>query len=158
MTGFEAYLHTVLTRAADEAADDGSPSVEAHHLLLAIAGNQEPGVRQVLDAAGLDRAAVHAALERELAHSLSLAGVTETSRDLPRPHRLPANPRLGTSARLAIERGFASAPRKKDLRPPHVLLGVLAAEVGAVPRALALAGVDTTDLAARLRRTLTDAS
>jgi D-alanyl-D-alanine carboxypeptidase len=36
-----------------------------------------------------------------------------------------------------------------------VLLGVLAAEVGTVPRALALAGFDRADLLARTRRALT---
>jgi D-alanyl-D-alanine carboxypeptidase len=61
---------------------------------------------------------------------------------------------MGTSAKLALERGFAGAARKKDLRPAHVLLGVLAAEVGTVPRALALAGFDRADLIARARRAL----
>ena len=37
---------------------------------------------------------------------------------------------------------YAKAPRKNDVRPGHVLLGVLLADVGTVPRALALAGVD----------------
>ncbi|GAA2810174.1 hypothetical protein GCM10020219_097610 [Nonomuraea dietziae] len=48
------------------------------------------------------------------------------------------------------------APRKKDLRPAHVLLGILQAEVGTVPRALALAGVDRTDLLTRVQNAIAD--
>jgi D-alanyl-D-alanine carboxypeptidase len=44
--------------------------------------------------------------------------------------------------------------RKEDLRPAHLLLGVLQAQVGTVPRALALAGVDRSDLLARVRHSL----
>ena len=36
----------------------------------------------------------------------------------------------------------------------HLLLGVLAAQAGTVPRALALAGVDQADLAAQTRQAL----
>ena len=53
--------------------------------------------------------------------------------------------------KLALERGFASVTRKKDLRPAHLLLGILRAEVGTVPRALALAGVDQAALTARVQ-------
>jgi hypothetical protein len=63
----------------------------------------------------------------------------------------PAVP-LGTSVRHALERdleGVRTAPQ-----PAHVLLGVLRAEVGIVPRALALAGFDRSDLLARVRQSL----
>ncbi|MEZ0070793.1 hypothetical protein [Planotetraspora sp. GP83] len=75
--------------------------------------------------------------------------------DLPRPTYAPDRQvGVGASAKLALERGFASVTRKKDLRPAHVLLGILQAQVGTVPRALVLAGVDQADLTARVRRTL----
>ncbi|MFD1931261.1 hypothetical protein ACFSKW_07220 [Nonomuraea mangrovi] len=75
--------------------------------------------------------------------------------DLPRPSPAPDPPKIGTSARLALERGFAASTGKKDLRPAHLLLGVLDTEIGtAVPRALALAGVERTELMARARETL----
>ena len=63
---------------------------------------------------------------------------------------------LGTSVRLALQRGVASTACKKDLRPAHLLLGILRAQVGTVPRALALAGVDRAHLTARVLQTLTD--
>jgi ATP-dependent Clp protease ATP-binding subunit ClpA len=154
VTPFDRYLHAVIMRAHVEARDDGSATVEAQHLLLAVAGEREPSVSQVLAGAGLDREAVHGALEREFVDSLSAVGVASSAYELPAPTRLPAKPKLGTSAKLALERGFSSVPRKKDLRPGHVLLGILAAEVGTVPRALALAGVDRDDLMNRIRQTL----
>lgn len=156
MSPFDKYLHAILMRAQHEAREDGSTTVEAQHLLLAVVGEPEPTVGPVLASAGLDREAVHAALEREFVDSLGAVGVASDSYDLPRPSRLPHNPKIGTSAKLALKRGVFTAARKKDLRPAHVLLGILSAEVGIVPRALALAGVDRDDLTARVRRVLTE--
>ncbi|MBO4271493.1 Clp protease N-terminal domain-containing protein [Microbispora triticiradicis] len=159
MAVIDTYLHAIITRAEHEAREDGSTTIEAQHLLLAIAGEPEPAIRQVLDQAGLDRLAIRDALEREFEHSLSMVGV-RTAYDLPPPSRLPTHPTMGTSAKLALERGFATAAtsRKKDLRPAHLLLGILSARVGTVPRALALAGVDQDALTTRVRRTLAEES
>jgi D-alanyl-D-alanine carboxypeptidase len=155
MAAIDKYLHAIIVRAQHEAREDGSATVEAPHLLLAVAGEPEPTTREVLDSAGLDQQAIRAALKREFEHSLSAVGVSSASYELPLPSRLPTHPAMGTSAKLALERGFASVPRKKDLRPAHVLLGILSAQVGTVPRALALVGIDRDDLTARVRRTLT---
>jgi D-alanyl-D-alanine carboxypeptidase len=155
MAAIDSYLQAIMVRAEHEAREDGSTTVEARHLLLAVAGESEPGTRRVLDSVGFDEQAIRAALEREFEHSLNAVGVSATSSyGLPTPSRLPTHPGMGTSAKLALERGVASVSRKKDLRPAHVLLGILSAPVGTVPRALTLAGVDRDDLAARVRRTL----
>ena len=53
-----------------------------------------------------------------------------------------------------LERGSASGPRTRDQWPAHLLLGILRAEVGTVPRALALAGIDRAGLAERVRQAL----
>jgi D-alanyl-D-alanine carboxypeptidase len=156
MSPFDRYLHAVLVRAEHEAREDGSATVEAGHLLLAIAGEGHADTRRVLEPAGLDRGAVRAALDREFEHSLSAVGVSRAAHTLPRPSGRPAHPGMGTSAKLVLERGFAAVPRKKDLRPGHLLLGVLMAEVGTVPRALALAGSDRAALLAAVRQALTD--
>lgn len=153
MSTFDKYLHAVIVRAAHEAREDCSPTVEAHHLLLAVSGEPGPGA-EVLASAGLDKTALRAALDREFEASLSAVGVASSAYDLPKPSRRQANPGMGTSAKLALERGFTSGARKKDLRPAHVLLGILAAEVGTVPRALALAGVDREDLLIRVRQSV----
>ncbi|WP_277303565.1 Clp protease N-terminal domain-containing protein [Spongiactinospora sp. TRM90649] len=148
-------VDVVIERGRREAHQDGAEAVEAHHLLLALAGADDPVVRGVLDAAGLDRAAVRAALDRENARSLAAIGVDVAAFTLPAASVAGDPPsRLGTSARLALERGFASVGRKKDLRPGHLLRGVLLAEVGTVPRALALGGVDRAGLLAALDRAL----
>jgi D-alanyl-D-alanine carboxypeptidase len=154
---FDRYLRTIIDQAAGEARKQGSATVEAHHLLLAIAAEDEPTTRQLLSPAGLDHEAIRAALDREFEHSLATAGVSLAAFDLPRPSYAPGRPvNMGASAKLALERGFTSVPRKKDLRPAHLLLGILRAEVGTVPRALALAGVDQAGLIARVQRSLQD--
>lgn len=153
MTPFDKYLHAVIMRADQEAREDGSPTVEAQHLLLAVAGEQEPTTHALLAAVGLDRDAVHAALEQEFVRSLSAVGVSSTTYDLPPASWRPARPKMGTSGKLALERIFSTS-RKKDLRPAHLLLGILLAQAGTVPRALALAGVDQEDLTNRVRESL----
>jgi len=167
MAAIDRYINTIIERARSEAHEDGSAAVEAHHLLLAIAadGAGDPAEdptdaaaglgdpAEILAGAGLDRQAVREALDREFEHSLSAAGVSLAAFGLPRPRATGKPPtQLAASAKLALERGFASAGRKKDLRPAHLLLGILRAEVGTVPRALALAGVDRAELVARLLR------
>ncbi|WP_327104068.1 Clp protease N-terminal domain-containing protein [Nonomuraea glycinis] len=153
MSGFDRYLHTIIEQGSAEAHQDGSATIEAQHLLLAIAAQPEP----TLESAGLDHRTIRDALEREFEHSLAAAGVPRAAFDLPRPTRNPQPPtQLGASAKLALER-LARSHRKKDLRPAHLLLGILQAQAGTVPRALALAGVDRADLTARVLRTLPDA-
>lgn len=155
MIAFDTYLRAIIARAQHEAHDDGSTTVEAQHLLLAIASEPEPTTRQVLESVGLDRDAIRGALDREFEHSLRVVGVSRAAYDLPQPSRLPTLPPMGTSAKLALERGLTSISRKRHPRPAHLLLGVLSAQLGTVPRALALAGVNRHALAARARQTLT---
>ncbi|MBB6347626.1 Clp protease N-terminal domain-containing protein [Nonomuraea muscovyensis] len=151
MTSFDRYLQRIIDRGSREAHEDGSAAIEAHHLLLAIAAEVEPATGELLSSAGLDRQAVRAALDREFEHSLSAAGVSAGAFDLPRPSPAAKPPtQLAASSKLALER-MARAFRKKDLRPAHLLLGILQAEAGTVPRALALAGVDRGDLTVRVR-------
>lgn len=122
----------------------GDRTLEAEHLLLALAELGEPELAEV---------DVEAALDRQFEHALSAAGVQVP---IPAPRALKRNPGVGASTKQAIERAFrVSIERgdKKVLRG-HMLLGVLAAEEGTVPRALALAGVDRDALAGRVRQRL----
>lgn len=151
MNTFDTYLHTIIMSGTAEARWQGSATVEAQHLLLAIA-DQEGTVSQRILAgaglAGLDREAILAALEREFDHSLAAFGMTRPAFTVPPSGTTSTT--MGATGKLALERGFASVTRKKDLRPAHVLLGVLRAEVGTVPRALALSGVDRAELITRI--------
>jgi ATP-dependent Clp protease ATP-binding subunit ClpA len=155
MAGFDKYLKTMLDKAATEARLDGSAAVEAKHLLLAISADPGSAAGQVLASAGLNRVAVREALKREFEHSLSVVGVSPAAFGLPAASPDPQRvPHLGVSVRLALERAMASSTRP-GLQPAHLLLGILRSDVGTVPRALALAGVDRADLMARVVRTLT---
>ncbi|WP_326636019.1 hypothetical protein OG884_22985 [Streptosporangium sp. NBC_01755] len=156
MAAIDEYINTIIERGGRAAHHDRSATIEAHHLLLAIAAERETTTHQVLASAGLDRRAIREALDREFEHSLNGAGVSLATFDLPRPSDIgKPSTHLGASAKLALERGFSSVGCKKDLRPAHLLLGILQAQVGTVPRSLALAGVDREELKARLLRTLT---
>lgn len=151
MAGFDKYLETIFGRATKEAVLDGSAIVEAQHLLLAVAADRRSAASQLLASVGLDRDAIREALNREFDRSLGQAGVARTAFGVQPATPDPENvPRLANSVRLALERGVTSGARQ-DLRSTHLLLGILAADVGTVPRALALAGVDRADLIARAR-------
>jgi ATP-dependent Clp protease ATP-binding subunit ClpA len=156
VTTFDTYVHMIIEQAGHHASKDGSATIEAQHLLLAIAAQEGTTAHQVLTSVGLDEQAIHDALDREFEDSLRAAGVSRGAFDLPQPSSDPkASARIGATAKLALERGVAAAARKKDLRPAHLLLGILESRVGTVPRALALTGIDQADLTARTRQALT---
>ncbi|MFI0243139.1 Clp protease N-terminal domain-containing protein [Streptomyces sp. NPDC016845] len=151
MSQFDRYLQSVMDQAEAEAKQDSSATIDAHHLLLAVAAQDGTDAQRALHAAGLGYETLKNALHREFAHSLAAAGVSLDDFDLPRATQEPTrHPRLGASSKLAIERMATEHP-KKDLRSGHLLLGVLQAEVGTVPRALTLAGVDRAELIERVR-------
>jgi ATP-dependent Clp protease ATP-binding subunit ClpA len=147
---FAGVARRTIVRAFEEATDAGAPAVEAEHLLLAIVAAPEQ-VGPVLGAFRLDRAAVVAMLDVEREHSLAAAGLGPVDQD-----RLAATPRRtrpgwGTSAREAIVRGSRLRRDRHRMSEADLLTGVLQAELGTVPRALAYAGVDRAALVARLR-------
>ena len=135
------------------------PSIEAEHLLLALAAarghRRGAGARRSWPG---PRRGSRAALDREMRHSLTVAGV-----ELPPDGRCrgPAGdpsrrqPAWSASSKLVFERAVKAAAGQRQLRPGHLLLGVLGAQAGTVPRALALAGVNQAELAARTRQALT---
>jgi ATP-dependent Clp protease ATP-binding subunit ClpA len=154
---FGSYVQTIIEQAGHHARADGSAAIEAQHLLLAVAAQEGTAAQQVLTSVGLDQRAIRDALDREFEHSLRAAGVSRAGLDLPRPGGSQrGSARIGASTRLALERGVATAARKQDLQPAHLLLGILETHLGTVPRALALAGIDRADLAARVRQALGD--
>jgi ATP-dependent Clp protease ATP-binding subunit ClpA len=156
VNAFGTYVHTIIEQAGHHASKDGSATIEAQHLLLAIAAQQGTTAHQVLTSVGLDQPAIREALDREFQHSLRAAGVSLAAKDLPQPSSdRERSARIGASAKLALERGVAAAARKKDLQPAHLLLGILEARAGTVPHALTLVGIDQADLTTRVRQALT---
>jgi len=152
---FVAQTRAIVRQAEKEAAEAGSPLIEAEHMLLAMTSEHGVEARDVLASTGLDRDAIRVALDREFRHSLAAAGVTLPASGLPMASRAgDRRARMATSGRLVLERALKAAAGRGQIRPGHLLLGVLAAQAGTVPRALALAGVDSGDLASRTRQAL----
>ena len=149
-------FHHVIQSARDEARESGSRTIEAEHILLALSG-QEGTAREILESTGLDHDAIRATLEREFAESLlavgiSLGGSSPVSENWSPDFR----PRFAQSAKLALERAVALVKKRvaPRLEPTHLLLGILYARAGTVPRILAIAGVDVDDLMRRAESAL----
>ncbi|RXZ70923.1 Clp protease N-terminal domain-containing protein [Agromyces albus] len=149
-------LKAVIIRAIDEAARRGATKVEAEHLLLSIAASGDVAAGILADA-GLDYAGVEGALRGEREHALRSAGVEPVAEE-----RLRATgnsrPAWGASIREALKRGNFTARRDRSraererLAIADSLIGVLRADLGTVPRALAYAGVDRAALITRLEQ------
>ena len=149
---FERFTHDarqVVKSAETLASGLGSPTIEAEHLLLALADCQP-----VLADVGLDHDGVLAALDEERVRSLLAVGIAAADFDLP-PAPL-TRPRMAASSKLVLTRAVRAAVDRSDKRIAggHVLLGVLDAEAGTVPRALAIAGIDRQELRDRAAASL----
>jgi D-alanyl-D-alanine carboxypeptidase len=141
-----------------EAKNSGAKLVQAEHMLLALATNSATEAGRLLNECGLSHQQVASALRAEHRQSLAFAGAEPldekrseaTARNGPLP--------LGTSAKAAIKRAVIAShedrPRRSRLQSTDLLLGILQAELGTVPRALAIAGVDRAALISRTRATL----
>ena len=156
---FDTTSGTAVVRAREEARMLGATRLEAEHLLLALSGQAASDAGRVLADTGLDHDGVRDALDAELMRSLEAAGVNVGAVGLlDRPLPTMGQPRWGASAKAAIERALTIAKARGDRRihPSHILLGVLHADEGTVPRALASAGVDGPALVASAEATLGD--
>jgi D-alanyl-D-alanine carboxypeptidase len=150
-------LHAVGQRAVAEARLRRAGSVGAEHVLLAIASDPEAAPSRALAANGLDYVAIVAAIERERVRSLAVA-----DRD-PIPAALTSTarrdkPGWGASVRellrTADKQAAKTAARSGDARAleTELVVSILRAEVGTVPRMLAIAGVDRRAVIASVRR------
>ncbi len=138
--------------AEAEARAAGMSSIEAEHLLLAATRRDSPAAHALAEL-GLDRDGIAAALEAETERSLLAVGITPSELEPPGPPPATAGRvRPAASFKLALERALRVAVARGDRRieTGHVVLGVLKAEAGTVPRALSLAGVDRAALADRV--------
>lgn len=135
----------VAAAVQEEAEMEGRGLVQAEHLLLALASH--PDLRHL----GLDRDALATALAREEEESFAAVGVA--AYDLPTSSATGSgSARLATSSKLAVARALKITAKRGQRRitAANLLLGILSAEKGRVPRALRLAGIDIGDLRARL--------
>jgi ATP-dependent Clp protease ATP-binding subunit ClpA len=143
---FARDARATVVSAVHEAGSSGLGVVEAEHLLLALASNP------VLGELGLARDELVAALGREEEQSLAAVGVASGDYGPSAAPRGSRTPKMSTSAKLALQRAvtIAAGRGQRRIRAEHLLLGVLAAEHGRVPRALEIAGIDVPALRARL--------
>lgn len=147
----------LVVQAREEARLDGETKLEAEHLLLASSRHAAWSTGGVLAQAGLDHDGLRHAFDAERERSLDAAGITVHAVGLlERPLPATGQPRWGASAKRALERAvsFAQGRGDRQILPTHILLGVLRADEGTVPRALAGAGVDAVVLAASVEATL----
>lgn len=153
----EDARRAVLNAAADEACGRGSRTVEAEHLLMALAADDHGAVGRLLSEAGLDREGLEEALSREIERSLAAAGVCLDDYALPVAPGAPRRaPRLAASSKRALHRAaiLARARAHRRIASAHLLVGILQANIGTVPRALEVAGVDRGALLVRAERLL----
>ena len=148
---FTREARDVVKGAEAEARVLGSRTIEAEHILLALTRlDPSTPAGAALAAAGLDHDAVLEALDAERARSLLAVGIAAGDFDV--PTRPPSDrPRFATSAKPVLERALRAALARRDRRieAGHILLGLLEAEAGTVPRALVQAGVERDELRAR---------
>ena len=148
---------SLFASAETEAHASRSSVVEAEHLLLAMSARPDTDAGRVLATAGLTHDALERALSQEFGASLAAAGVSVIVEDLPRPSpEPPRRLRLSASFKSAMERSVNAAKGSRQIRPAHLLLGVLGAQAGTVPRALHVAGISQTELAALTEQALAD--
>jgi len=148
---------SLFASAEAEARAGRSSVVEAEHLLLAMAARPDTDAGRVLVSVGLTHDVVERALSQEFQASLAVAGVSVVAQDLGRPSpEPPRRLRLSASFKSAMERSVSAAKGSRQIRPAHLLLGLLGAHVGTVPRALHVAGVTQAELAALTEQALAD--
>jgi ATP-dependent Clp protease ATP-binding subunit ClpA len=139
-------VRSLLVRAArDEARRDGSRTIEAEHVLLALAATEETEAARMLSEAGLTETAIRAALDREWEQSLAVAGIAVRIGLLPAAtpdHQ--RDPQIGESTKLLLKRAMDAGSGR--LGPTRILVGILDTERGRVARALEAAGVDRAAL------------
>jgi ATP-dependent Clp protease ATP-binding subunit ClpA len=143
---FAKHTRAVVAAAVrEEATTDGRGLVEAEHLLLALAASPQ------LTHLGLDHDQLASALIHEEQQSLAAVGVVAD--ELPRAGSpRGGSPRLAASAKQAIERAAKITAKRgqRQMTAQTLLLGVIGAEHGRVPRTLQLAEIDISKLRARL--------
>jgi D-alanyl-D-alanine carboxypeptidase len=135
-----------------EAKQNGANAIEAEHMLLALAASSGGDAAKVLHGAGLDHERLASALQNERRRTLAFAGMTAPDKKLVAPTELESPLSLGTSAKAAVKRALIGVRHERHrvhLRSTDLLAGILEAELGTVPRALALAGIDRIELASR---------
>jgi D-alanyl-D-alanine carboxypeptidase len=148
-----APARTAVHAGQDEARQTGSPVVEAEHLLLAVSALEGDPARLALDGLGLDHGRLRELLREERTRSLAYAGVDASA--FPGPDRSLAagkTVRFATSAKAALARAVSGTAGRggRTIDSTDLLVALLLAERGTVPRMIELARLDRAEIVARL--------
>jgi ATP-dependent Clp protease ATP-binding subunit ClpA len=142
----------VVRQFAVEAKQDGAKCIEAEHMLLTLAADSASDAGLVLVKVGLNYQQIAAALRDERRRTLAFAGVEALGATQTAATELDTPLTLGTSAKMAVKRALVASRDSRSRRPriqsTDLLLGILQAEFGTVPRTLVIAGVDRAALIA----------
>lgn len=146
-------MRRLVDNCVREAERRHAPAVEAEHVLLAAAADGGTPAARVLADAGLTYDAIVVALREERLRSLAAVGVTPLD-----AQQLIVTPRTSApvwgasvaTARSGERPGPAGSRRRA--REIALLIGILEAELGTVPRALAMAGIDRNAVIASLEQ------
>lgn len=152
-SSFPRTLRPIINRAVSEAQRRGDSAVEAEHLLLALADDTDNEPAAILASVGLDHAGVIRVLRAERAASLASAGVTPVPDERLVSTARVTRPRWGASARQTLvnaTRGRTGQERRRRLAEKDLAIALLDLQLGTVPRALELAGIDRQALVAAL--------
>jgi D-alanyl-D-alanine carboxypeptidase len=142
-------FRTLAELAQAEAAARGASAIEAEHVLIALADMPQSRGGAFLVANGLDRDTLDAALAAERRHSLGSVGAPLFGDDQLAATRRKVRPRWGASSRDALDRGMRVSRSRENASTLNLVVGALMAELGTVPRMLALAGVDRHQILGR---------
>jgi ATP-dependent Clp protease ATP-binding subunit ClpA len=152
-SNFPRTLRPIVTRAVSEAQRRGDNAVEAEHLLLALADDSDKEPAATLAAVGLDHAGVIRILRAERAASLEAAGVAPITEERLVSTARVTRPRWGASARqamVAASHRRVGADRQRRSAENDLAIALVDLQLGTVPRALVLAGIDREALVAAL--------
>jgi D-alanyl-D-alanine carboxypeptidase len=151
---FKTDARVVILDAMQEARVRADPKIEAEHLLLALTQRSASDAGRVLVGVGLDHDQLRSALDEGVHRTLEAVGVSVWLPESTLP--MSGYPSWGESAKAALRRASMIAKDRgnRHLSPSHILLGVLHAREGTVPRTLAAAGVDRRELAERVEETI----
>jgi ATP-dependent Clp protease ATP-binding subunit ClpA len=143
----------VVQRFQIEARQDAAKFIEAEHMLLALAADKESDAARLLREAGVDHERLASALREEHHRTLAFAGINVPAKVLAQATEIESPLSFGTSAKAAVRRALTGArhERRGRLRSADLLAGILEAELGTVPRALAIAGIDRAAIIAQAR-------
>ena len=141
-----------------EAKQDGAKFVEAEHMLLALAADRESDAARLLSEFGVDHDRLASALLEEHRRTLAFAGISAPAERPVQATEVENSLSIGTSAKAAVRRALTGShhDRRARLRSTNLLAGILEAELGRVPRALAIAGIDRPAIIARARGRVTE--